>query len=115
MRYYYVYILASIQRVLYIGVSSDLEKRLASHRSKQYPHSFTARYNVDRLVYVEDYTEITQAIAREKQLKSWRRAKKIRLIESQNPRWTVGALWRVASDAHQPSAGQRVVFRRVLE
>jgi len=88
MRYYYVYILASIQRVLYIGVSSDLEKRLASHRSKQFPHSFTAKYNVDRLVYVEEYTEITQAIAREKQLKSWRRAKKIRLIESQNPQWT---------------------------
>ncbi len=88
MRFYYVYILTSIQRVLYIGVTSDLEKRLASHRAKQYPRSFTAQYNVDRLVYVEDYTEITQAIAREKQLKSWRRAKKIRLIERQNPRWT---------------------------
>ena len=57
MRYYYVYILASIQRVLYIGVTNDLETRLASHRSKQYPRSFTATYNVNRLVYVEDYTE----------------------------------------------------------
>ena len=87
MRYYYVYILASIQRVLYIGVTNDLEKRLASHRSKQYPRSFTAKYNVNRLVYAEDYTEITQAIAREKQLKSWRRSKKVRLIEQRNPEW----------------------------
>jgi putative endonuclease len=87
VRYYYVYILASIRRVLYIGVTNDLEKRLASHRSKQYQRSFTAKYNVNRLVYVEDYTEITQAIAREKQLKSWRRSKKVRLIERQNPEW----------------------------
>jgi putative endonuclease len=87
MRYYYVYILASIQRVLYIGVTNDLEKRLASHRSKQYPRSFTATYNVDRLVYTEEYTETTQAIAREKQLKGWRRGKKVRLIERENPEW----------------------------
>jgi putative endonuclease len=87
MRYYYVYILASIQRVIYIGITSDLETRLASHRSKQFPRSFTATYNVNRLVHVEDYTEITQAIAREKQLKGWRRGKKVRLIELGNPDW----------------------------
>src|SRR6202022_4932304 len=87
MRFYYVYILASIQRVLYIGVTSDLERRLASHRSIQYQRSFTATYNENRLVPVEDYTEITQAITREKQLKGWRRGKKVRLIEARNPDW----------------------------
>ena len=87
LRYSYVYILASIQRVLYIGVTAHLARRLFEHRSNLYPNSFTSQYHVYRLVYVEEYTDIQQAIAREKQLKSWRRAKKVRLIESQNPNW----------------------------
>ena len=87
MKYSYVYILASIQRVLYIGVTADLGKRLSEHRGNLYPNSFTSQYRVYRLVYVEEYTDVRQAIAREKQLKGWRRGKKLRLIESQNPNW----------------------------
>ena len=87
LKLYYVYFLASINRVLYIGVTSDLEKRLWEHRTDKYPKSFTSRYNVKRLVYLEEYTEITQAIAREKQLKSFRRDKKLALIRSFNPDW----------------------------
>jgi putative endonuclease len=60
---------------------------LAEHRSNLYPNSFTSQYRVYRLVYVEEYTDVRQAITREKQLKSWRRAKKLRLIENQNPNW----------------------------
>ena len=74
MKLYYVYILASIRRVLYIGVTGNLESRLAYHRAMDNPTSFTTRYGVTRLVYFEEFTEITQAIERERQLKGWRRA-----------------------------------------
>src|SRR5438876_11443420 len=87
MKYSYVYILASIQRVLYIGITADLGRRLGEHRSNLDPSSFTSQYRVYRLVYVEQFTDIRQAIAREKQLKGWRRGKKLRLIESSNPDW----------------------------
>jgi len=87
MRLYYVYILASRNRVLYIGITRDLGKRISEHRSGFYPRSFVAQYKVTQLVYFEEFTDVRQAIAREKQLKSWRRAKKIRLIESMNPEW----------------------------
>jgi putative endonuclease len=87
MKLYYVYILASLRRVLYIGITGDLENRLAYHRSFENPMSFTARYGVTRLVYFEDFTDVNQAIDREKQLKGWRRSKKVRIIESMNPDW----------------------------
>ena len=87
MKLYYVYILTSHARVLYIGVTGNLEKRLAYHRSDENPTSFTSLYRVKQLVYVEEYTEVRQAIAREKQLKSLTRAKKIALIDSFNPNW----------------------------
>jgi len=87
VKLYYVYILASFRRVLYIGVTGNLEKRLAYHRSLENPTSFTARYGVTRLVHVEEFTDVNQAIAREKELKAWRRSKKIRLIEKSNPDW----------------------------
>src|SRR5687768_17413176 len=83
---YFVYILASVKRILYVGVTSELEFRCANHRWKSVS-GFTSRYNVDRLVYYEGHHEINDAIAREKQIKSWRRSKKIRLIESMNPEW----------------------------
>ena len=82
----YVYILASKTRVLYIGVTSDLTTRMFQHKSKSIP-GFTARYNVDRLVYRESFETMTGAIAREKQLKGWTRKKKIALIEEFNPEW----------------------------
>ena len=87
MKLYYVYILASRTRVIYIGITSDLAKRLASHRSFEHPLSFTARYMCTKLVHLEEFTDPTQAIAREKELKGWRRGKKVRLIEKQNRAW----------------------------
>ena len=84
---YYVYILASRTRVIYIGITSELEKRLLSHRTFEHPQSFTARYKCLSLVHLEEFSDATQAIAREKQLKGWRRAKKVRLIESANRDW----------------------------
>jgi len=87
MKSFVVYILASIRRVLYIGMTSNLEKRLAEHREKVYPDSFSARYNVTRLVRVEEFACFSDAVAREKQLKRWRRDKKLWLIESDNPGW----------------------------
>jgi putative endonuclease len=87
MRLYYVYILASQARVLYIGVTRNLEQRLIDHRASRKPDSFTSQYRVTRLVYCEEYTEVRQAIDREKQLKSWRRSRKVRLIEKTNPEW----------------------------
>jgi len=85
-RQFYVYILSSISRTLYIGVTNNLERRLHEHRMGP-PSSFTVRYNVFSLVYVETYRDPTSAIGREKQLKGWRRAKKLSLAESTNPDW----------------------------
>jgi putative endonuclease len=81
---YHVYILANATGVLYIGVTNHLDRRIAEHRSKQVP-GFIRDYNVDRLVYFETFGDVRSAIAREKQLKSWRREKKIALIRSVNP------------------------------
>jgi putative endonuclease len=83
---YYVYILASKSRTLYIGVTSDLETRIREHRSGIYG-GFTADYKVHRLVYYEPFHWVQAAISREKQLKRWRREKKIALIERDNPTW----------------------------
>jgi putative endonuclease len=87
MKLYHVYILASRARVLYIGITSSLEQRLAEHKSHKYPQSFTSQYNVTKLVYAEEYTRVVDAIAREKQMKGWRRSKKVALIEASNPEW----------------------------
>jgi putative endonuclease len=62
VRFYYVYILASRNRVLYVGITRDLERRLWEHRSRDYPRSFVAQYRVTRLVYWEDFTDVRQAI-----------------------------------------------------
>ena len=87
MKLYYVYILASIQRVLYVGVTGTFEKRLTVHSLKLNPYSFAARYNCNRLVYFEEYTRAVDAIERETQVKKWRRSKKVALIEAMNPEW----------------------------
>ncbi|SFM08360.1 putative endonuclease [Bradyrhizobium sp. NFR13] len=84
---YYVYLLASRKYgTLYIGVTNDLIRRVYEHRSKVVD-GFTRRYDVDKLVWFEVYDDILSAIAREKELKKWRRDWKIRLIEEQNPNW----------------------------
>jgi putative endonuclease len=85
--YAYVYILASSFKRLYIGVTSDLEGRIWEHKNCVHPESFTARYRIDRLVYFERFGDMNAAIAREKELKGWLRAKKIALIVVANPTW----------------------------
>ncbi|MCB9164991.1 MAG: GIY-YIG nuclease family protein [Flavobacteriales bacterium] len=84
----WVYIMSNRRDgVLYIGVTSDLKGRIAKHKSKHYATSFTARYNLDKLVYFEQIDGIVKAIEREKQLKAGNRAKKVKLIEEMNPEW----------------------------
>ena len=86
MRTFYVYILASRSRVLYVGVTNNLARRMNEHRHGSSP-GFTARYRVTRLVYFEGFANIRVAIAREKEIKGWVRTRKIGLIESKNPTW----------------------------
>jgi putative endonuclease len=84
---YFVYILASrIGGTLYVGVTNDLIRRVFEHKSK-FVRGFTKRHDVVRLVYYEQFDDIEQAILREKRLKHWNRAWKIRLIEEKNPNW----------------------------
>lgn len=85
-RYYYVYIMASLTGTLYVGVTGNLERRVFEHKQHLTP-GFTSNYEVDRLLYFERFADIRDAIAREKQLKGWRRAKKIALFERENPGW----------------------------
>ncbi len=86
MNQYWVYILSSRNRVLYVGVTNDLRRRAAEHRSHLVP-GFPAKYKADRLVYFEATGDVLSAIAREKQIKGWRRDKKIALIATTNPNW----------------------------
>jgi putative endonuclease len=84
---YYVYLLSNWNnKVLYIGVTSSLERRIVEHRQKLVP-GFTEKYNVNKLVYFEQTNDAISAIAREKQLKKWRREKKNALVDSVNPTW----------------------------
>lgn len=87
MKQYYVYLMASFKQTLYVGATNDLARRVHQHKTKADPDSFTARYNIDRLVYFETFGDVRDAIAREKEIKAWRRSKKVALIESQNPTW----------------------------
>ena len=86
MKKYYIYIMTSMSGSLYTGITSDLEKRVYQHKHKL-ADGFTKRYNVDRLAYYEETTDIEVALEREKEIKGWRRSKKISLIESHNPTW----------------------------
>ena len=84
-RRYWVYVLASRSRTLYIGVTGNLDRRLSAHQAGR--SEFTRRYRIDRLVYFEVFEWVWEAIAREKQLKRWRREKKERLVERYNRDW----------------------------
>lgn len=87
MKTYYVYILASKKNgTLYIGVTNDLSRRHYEHTSKA-PESFTAKYNVHKLVYYQETEDVESAIRHEKQLKRWNRKWKLELIEKHNPEW----------------------------
>ncbi len=83
---FWVYIVASKSGTLYIGITNDIERRVAEHKSGEF-EGFAGKYGCDRLVYYEKFDNVLKAISREKQLKGWRREKKVGLIESQNPRW----------------------------
>ncbi len=83
---FFVYVLSNVSRTLYIGFTNDLQKRVWQHRQKQ-ADSFTRDYNITMLVFLEEFARADDAIAREKQLKNWRREKKVWLIEQENPDW----------------------------
>ena len=88
MNTYYIYILTNnTLKVLYTGVTHDLRKRIAEHKNAENLKSFTAKYKVNKLVYYEEFNEVSDAIAREKQIKAGSRANKVSLIESINPTW----------------------------
>ena len=85
---YFVYIMTNENNtVLYTGVCNNLARRVWEHKHKVNPRSFTARYNINKLVYYEHFSDINAAIALEKQIKGWLRIKKIALIESMNKEW----------------------------
>ena len=84
----YAYIMTNRHNTtLYVGSTSQLNIRVYQHKTKEYPRSFTARYNINKLVYYEGFPFIEEAIEREKQIKSWSRKKKDSLIEQFNPDW----------------------------
>lgn len=85
-RMYFTYIVASRSHTLYIGVTSDIETRIRQHKNGFFA-GFSKKYKCNRLVWFERHDDVLVAIAREKQLKGWTRAKKIRLIERENPAW----------------------------
>jgi len=86
VRHYYVYVLANAGRMLYTGVTNNLERRVLEHKAKLVP-GYTAKYNIARLVYYEATTSVVAALEREKQIKGWQRKKKLALIRSVNPDW----------------------------
>ena len=86
MKHYYVYILSNKSRTLYVGVTNDLARRVDEHK-QGIGSTFTYWYRITRLVYFEEGTNVEEAILREKEIKGWRRDRKVALIESQNPDW----------------------------
>jgi putative endonuclease len=93
MRRFYVYIMASKSRVLYIGITSDILRRVFEHKNNRFP-GFTSKYRVHRLVYFETFKYVGNAIAREKHLKGWLRERKVALIRGANPTWEdLSAKW----------------------
>ena len=85
---YYIYILSNVTgTTIYIGVTRDLVRRVYEHKHKLDPNSFTAKYDIHKLVSYESTSDVRAAIEREKQLKGWNRKHKNKLVESMNPRW----------------------------
>ena len=119
---YYVYILASIARVLYTGMTKYLEKRVAEHKSGEI-EGFTSQFRECRLVYWESFDDVRKAISREKQIKGWRREKKVALIESMNRDWhdlsVEAKAWSLDSPLTQgsrlPRDDRPVGFRKVKD
>jgi putative endonuclease len=87
-REFYVYILASDSRELYVGITSNLTHRVSQHRTGFKPTGYTTRHETRRLVYCELTSDVRAAIRREKQIKGWTRRRKLELIETLNPHWS---------------------------
>ena len=103
-RSFFVYIMTNRTRTLYVGVTNNLERRLYEHKQKLVP-GFTAKYRIDKLVFFETTPSVLSAIEREKQIKSWRRSKKVALIEKGNPLWKdLGSEWE--TEIPRPSASE---------
>lgn len=83
---YYIYIMASVSNVLYIGITNDLIRRVDEHKD-EINGGFSRKYKTHKLVYYEWFTDVNYAILREKEIKKWRREKKVGLIEKENSRW----------------------------
>ena len=93
MRDYYIYIMTNKARTLYGGLTNNLERRVAQHK-RRLTEGFTSRYGLDELAYYASTNDVREAIAREKQIKGWTRAKKVALIEEMNPDWDdLSATW----------------------
>ena len=86
MKRYYVYIMSNISKMIYTGMTNNLSRRVNDHKQKR-TDGFTNRYNIHRLVYYEEFQDVRKAIAREKEIKGWRREKKVALIKNVNPKW----------------------------
>ena len=90
---YWVYIMINNSGTLYTGVTGNLPRRVYEHRQRLVP-GFAARYKIDQLIYAESFSQVRDAIAREKQIKAWRRSHKVALIDSANPEWNdLGEEW----------------------
>ena len=83
---YYVYIMTNQSRTMYVGLTNNIRRRMREHKAGLI-EGFTHRYHIDTLVYFESFGDVESAIAREKQIKNWRREKKLRLINQENPDW----------------------------
>ena len=86
MKSYFVYIMTNRSKTLYTGVTNNLERRVYEHKNKLVA-GFTSKYNITKLVYYEETSDVNSALEREKQIKVWLRDKKIALIEAENPEW----------------------------
>jgi putative endonuclease len=83
----YTYSLSNDTHRLYVGATDNLPRRVFEHKNRFFPGAFTARYTYDRLVYFEVFDSVDEAFARERQIKGWKRIRKVALIQSVNPRW----------------------------
>jgi putative endonuclease len=87
MQCFWVYLISNRSHTLYVGMTGDLIRRVRQHKERKYPNGFTARYVFDRLVYFEPHPTKKSAAAREREIKGWLRARKIALVQDQNPKW----------------------------
>lgn len=111
---YFTYIMSNKSRRVYVGSTSELQVRVSKHRKGWYEGSFTSRYCFDMLVYFETYSNRGDALAREKEIKGWRRQKKLRLVLKANPDWAdLSAEWKEDESWQAiPEAKPRPVLRR---